>query len=144
MLRLKADTELVLTSLVVHYGAYRATDKNQAERCSPPLAAALLSLIICALQTRLSVTVLRLLEEGAKWPRASNKRSGIRSAFDALTESEIGRTRGREEGREEEEKKKEREKNIKTRRKFSHEYKPPRSTQEFFRRSVPTARRGWV
>lgn len=91
MLRPKADTELVLTSLVVHYGAYRATDKNQAERCSPPLAAALLSLIICALQTRLSVTVLRLLEEGAKWPRARNKRSEIRSAFDALTESEIGR-----------------------------------------------------
>lgn len=103
MLRPKADTELVLTSLVVHYGAYRATDKNQAERCSLPLAAALLSLIICALQTRVSVTVLRLLEEGAKWPRARNKRSGVHSALDALTENEgereTGKIREREEGR---------------------------------------------
>lgn len=96
MLRPKADTELVLTSLVVHYGVYRATDKNQAERCNPPLAAALLSLIICALQTRLSVTVLRLLEEGAKWPRARNKRLGVHSALDALmreNEGEIERER---------------------------------------------------
>lgn len=115
MLRPKADTELVLTSLVVHYGAYRATDKNQAERCSPPLAAALLSLIICALQTRLSVTVLRLLEEGAKWPRAPNKRSGIRSAFDALTESEIARWR--EGSGKSERKKSERDEN-------SHSYNP--------------------
>ena len=84
---------------MVHYGAYRATDKNRAERCSPPLAAALLSLIICALQTRLSVTVLRLLEEGAKWPCARNKRSGVHSVLDALTENE-GEERERERERE--------------------------------------------
>lgn len=133
MLRPKADTELVLTSLVVHYGAYRATDKNQAERCSPPLAAALLSLIICALQTRLSVTVLRLLEEGAKWPRARNKRLRVHNALDALTESEDGEAeKGR---RKEEEKKSEQRKLARVNL---------RLTRVFFRRSVPTVRRGWV
>jgi len=122
MLRPKADTELVLTSLVVHYGAYRATDKNQAERCSPPLAAALLSLIICALQTRLSVTVLlRLLEKGTKWPRARNKRLGIHSDRE-------NKRRGRERKSEW--------------RKLARVI--PVQREFFFRRSVPTARRGWV
>lgn len=129
---------------MVHYGAYRATDKNQAGRCSPPLAAALLSLIICALQTRLSVTVLRLLEERvAKWPRARNKRSGERlRALDALTESEGEKERKTERNGEGETRREEQWGEKKSERRKLARVTPAR--REFFRRSVPTARRGRV